>query len=322
MESVKDMRILYMGTPDFAVLPLKCLVEGGYNVVGVITAPDKPAGRGLKVHESAVKKYAAEQGLRIYQPEKLKNQSFLKEIKDLAPDIGIVIAFRMLPEILWSMPKYGTFNLHASLLPQYRGAAPINWAIINGEKTTGVTTFMLNSEIDKGDIILQKEVAVAYEDTAGTLHDKLMFLGADAVLKTVDAIFSDTYKARVQNFPEDELKTAPKIFKETCKINWNQDTESIRNLVRGLSPYPGAWTELEVKGTIVQFKVFEVAVHRSDEISGKNPGDIISDEKKELHVVCGGGILAINKLQPAGKRRMSAEEFLRGFKNIGNSKFV
>ncbi|MCD7963188.1 MAG: methionyl-tRNA formyltransferase [Rikenellaceae bacterium] len=320
MSFSRDLRIIYMGTPDFAVEPLKALLDDGYNVVAVITAPDKPAGRGLKLHESAVKNFAIEKGLNIFQPEKLRDQSFLNQIEALKPDLGIVIAFRMLPEILWSMPKYGTFNLHASLLPQYRGAAPINWAVINGEEYTGVTTFMLNSEIDKGDIILQKRVGIDYGDNAGTLHDKLMNVGAKVVPETVDVIFSGKYDPVMQDNDSSELKPAPKIFKADCRINWNGSAENIRNHIRGLSPYPGAWTEMSTGEENVQFKIFAVdseIVRNTD----RNPGEILSDGKKELKVACGNGYVYIKELQPSGKKRMLVEEFLRGFKNINECSF-
>ena len=243
----ESFRIIYMGTPDFAVEPLKKLVENNYKVVGIVTNPDKPAGRGQKIQESAVKKYAKEKNLKILQPEKFRNEKFINELKDLRADLQIVVAFKMLPEIVWKMPRYGTFNLHASLLPQYRGAAPINWAVINGDKTTGVTTFFLKHEIDTGNIIFREDVPIDENDNAGIIHDKLMYAGSDLVLKTVDAIINENYTLTKQEDHIEkgtEIKHAPKIFKDDCKIKWNNNLNSIHNLVRGLSPHPSAWTEI------------------------------------------------------------------------------
>jgi methionyl-tRNA formyltransferase len=244
---LKDVRIVYMGTPEFAVEPLKTLVEAGYNVVGVVTIPDKPVGRGQKIQSSPVKLYAQTKGLRILQPEKLKYIEFIDELKSLSPDIAVVVAFRMLPESVWSIPKLGTFNLHASLLPQYRGAAPINWAIINGEKKSGVTTFLIDHQIDTGNIILREEVSIGDNDTAGDLHDKLMIIGANLVVKTIDELAEKKVKpiSQADFLSGNELiKAAPKIFRDTCRIDWNKTTTELHNLIRGLSPYPGAWTEL------------------------------------------------------------------------------
>ena len=243
----QDFRIVYMGTPDFAVEPLKKLVENNYNVVGVITNPDKPAGRGQKIQEAAVKKYAKSQNLKILQPEKFRDESFLNQLRELKADLQIVVAFKMLPEVVWSMPKIGTFNLHASLLPHYRGAAPINRALINGDEKTGVTTFFLKHEIDTGNIIFQQEVPITPNDNAGIIHDKLMYKGADLVIKTVDAIIQNNYPAINQKdlvSSGTEIKHAPKIFKNDCKINWNKDISTIHNLIRGLSPYPASWSEI------------------------------------------------------------------------------
>lgn len=243
----KDLRIVYMGTPDFAVEPLRKLVEGGYNIVGCITMPDKPAGRGHKIQFSPVKEYALGQNIPLLQPEKLKDESFQAELKAWNADLQIVVAFRMLPESVWNMPRLGTFNLHASLLPQYRGAAPINWAVINGEKETGITTFFLTHDIDTGNIIMQEKVTIEESDNVGIVHDKLMYLGADLVVKTVDQIIAGEIKTTQQSElygNESELKPAPKIFKETCKIDFSQEAKTIYNFVRGLSPYPAAWCEL------------------------------------------------------------------------------
>lgn len=316
----KKLRIVYMGTPDFAVAPLCRLVEEGYQIVSVITMPDKPAGRGLKMQESAVKRYAREAGLPILQPEKLKQPEFVEQFRALDADLAIVIAFRMLPEIIWSAPRLGTFNLHASLLPQYRGAAPINWALINGEQRTGVTTFMLNHEIDKGDMLGQTEVEITPEDNAGTLHDKLMEAGVDLVLQTVEAIATGAARPIAQPEKGDKpLKEAPKIFKEDCKIDWNQKGENIRNQVRGLSPYPAAWSTLAGNGEKLSVKIFEVDFERSDHTLA--PGTLSSEGKKFLKAACSDGYIRIEELQLAGKKRMKTEELLRGFKGISEYRF-
>jgi len=310
-----EIRIVFMGTPDFAVGSLNKLVENGYNVVGVVTAPDKPAGRGKQISESAVKKYALEKGFKILQPDKLKNPEFLEELKNLKADLQIVVAFRMLPEAVWDMPRLGTFNLHASLLPQYRGAAPLNWAIINGEKKTGVTTFLLDHQIDTGKILFREEIAIGENETVGDIHDKLMEIGASLVVKTVDALASGEIKPLPQETVSQEtgLKHAPKIFKEDCRIDWTDKTESIRNLVRGLSPYPAAWTTFVNKTTGIEtdFKIF----FAEKEISGAAPvpGTVFSDGKTVLKIACQDGWLRITDLQMAGKKRMKTEEFLRGF---------
>jgi methionyl-tRNA formyltransferase len=278
---------LFLGTPEFAATSLRRLVESGYNVVGVVTAPDKPAGRGQKVQQSEVKKYAVEAGLRVLQPTRLRDEGFLEELRELEPDLGIVIAFRMLPEVVWSMPRLGTFNLHASLLPQYRGAAPINWAIMNGETVTGLTTFMLNSEIDKGDIVGRVEMPILPADNAGSLHDRMMVAGAELVVETVDAIASGRAVPLSQmDIPGEGLKPAPKIFREDCRVDWSRPGTEVVNFIRGLSPYPGAWTEFE--GTTL--KLFDASF----------------DEAR--------GWVAVSELQPAGGRRMSARDFYNGLK--------
>lgn len=322
MTKGKELRIVFMGTPDFAVASLKQLVDGGYKVVGVITAPDRPAGRGKQLSESAVKKYAVENSLKVLQPEKLKNPDFLEELRALKADLQVVVAFRMLPEVVWDMPRLGTFNLHGSLLPQYRGAAPLNWAIINGETKTGVTTFLLDREIDTGKILFKKEIDIWENDTVGTVHDSLMEIGAKLVTKTVDALAEGNYTA----IPQDELaaateiKHAPKIFKEDCKIDWTKDVETVRNLVRGLSPYPTAWTNLVHTKTSqeISTKIF-FALH-TDGKTGQ-PGTIKTDGKTFLKVACRDGWLQITDLQIAGKKRMKADEFLRGFQQIGEYLF-
>lgn len=318
----KDLRIVYMGTPDFAVESLKCLVEGGYNIVGVITMPDKPAGRGHKLQFSPVKQYAVEHGLRLLQPEKLKAPEFIEELRSLKADLQIVVAFRMLPEIVWNMPRLGTFNLHASLLPQYRGAAPINWAVINGETKTGITTFFLKHEIDTGEVIQQVEVPIADTDDVGTVHDKLMALGGKLVVETVDAILAGTIKSVPQeNMPVNgELKPAPKIFKETCHIDWSQPVKKVYDLIRGLSPYPAAWTELHTEGhEPTTVKIFETEkVFEEHDIEY---GKIITDNKTYLKVAVNGGFINVKSLQIAGKKRLATEELLRGYK-IENGRFA
>ena len=308
VKTKKELRIVYMGTPEFAVPALEKLVEAGWNVVGVITAPDKPQGRGQKLVGSPVKQAAEHLGLHILQPTNLKNPDFQQELRDLKADLQIVVAFRMLPESVWNMPPLGTFNLHASLLPNYRGAAPINWAIINGETETGVTTFFLKHEIDTGSIIFQEKVSILPEDDLGIVYEKLMNIGSDLVLRTVDAIA----KNEVQPMPQDESKAihhAPKIFKETCKIDWNQSAISIHNLVRGLSPYPAAWTEFQDKNC----KIFKTEVSPSN-LKGKQPGEWKSDGKTHLCFQTGEGSLKILELQLEGKKRMKTEELLRGLK--------
>ncbi|MCP9611020.1 methionyl-tRNA formyltransferase [Coprobacter tertius] len=310
----KNLRIVYMGTPDFAVESLKHLVEGGYNVVGVITMPDKPAGRGHKIQFSPVKEYALSQGLPLLQPEKLKDENFITELRDWKADLQIVVAFRMLPEIVWNMPRLGTFNLHASLLPQYRGAAPINWAVINGEKETGATTFFLTHEIDTGRIILQQRIPILDEDNAGTVHDKLMIMGAQMVTKTVDYILSGNYDTIAQEeiLPADILKPAPKIFKETCRIDWSQPIECIHNLVRGMSPYPAAWSELYLS----EENPYLVKIYESEPIRKNHNlkmGTIVTDNRKYIDIACSDGFLRPKVLQLAGKKKMPTEDLLRGF---------
>ena len=314
----KDLCIVFMGTPDFAVASLKALIENGYNVVGVITAPDKPAGRGKKLAGSAVKEYALENNLKLLQPEKLKNPDFINELKELKADLQIVVAFRMLPEVVWNMPKYGTFNLHGSLLPQYRGAAPLNWAVINGETKTGVTTFLLDHEIDTGKILFKREIEIGENDTVGDIHDRLMEIGANLVLETVDAIAAGNIQPIPQKKLADitEIKHAPKLFKEDCKIDWNKNLEEIRNLIRGLSPYPTAWSNLVNKktGEEILAKIY-FARNVSVEKTG-NPGLIETDGKNYLNVACENGWLQITDLQISGKKRMKTEDFLRGFQQI------
>lgn len=313
----RGFRIIYMGTPEFAVAPLKLLVEQGYPIVGVVTNPDKPAGRGQKMQESAVKQYAKSKNLNILQPEKFKDAVFIDQLKELKADLQIIVAFKMLPEIVWSMPRIGTFNLHASLLPQYRGAAPINWAIINGEKVTGITTFFLKHEIDTGNIVFREEIPITENDSAGTLHDRLMEKGAKLVVKTVDTIIEGKYPQKSQDEfvkPGEVIQNAPKIFKDDCRIIWTKGTESIYNHIRGLSPYPAAWTELKSsKGEIVQLKIFETTKELLNQ--SEQAGKIFTDEKTFLKIATKDGYLNIKKLQQAGKKPLLIDEFLRGFQH-------
>jgi len=317
-----SLKIIYLGTPDFAVAGLDILVKNNYNIVGVITAPDKPAGRGLQLNQSAVKKYAVENKLHVLQPTNLKDPDFLAEVKTLNADLQIVVAFRMMPEMLWSMPPLGTFNLHASLLPQYRGAAPINHAILNGEKETGVTTFFLKHQIDTGDVIFQQKVEIGADDTAGILHDKLMAVGATLVLKTVQAIEANNVQPIPQaNIAVEDIKHAPKIFREDCKIDWNADAQTIHNLVRGLSPYPAAYTTLQLPdGKTLDIKIFQTKLDLSSH--NKQVGTIQTDNKSYLYIYVSGGIISILSLQPATKRRMAINEFLAGNKIDSTYKFI
>lgn len=305
---MKDLRIVFMGTPGFAATTLKKLVEEHYNIVGVITAPDRPAGRGRKLQQSDVKKYALEQGLTVLQPTNLKSEDFLDQLKALKANLQIVVAFRMLPKVVWSMPEYGTFNLHASLLPDYRGAAPINWAIINGETETGVTTFFIDEKIDTGEIILQEKTSIAPEDNAGTLHDKLMVLGADLVVKTVREIEAGTVQTQKQ-VAEHPLKQAFKIHKDTCKIDWSQPIETVHNHIRGLSPYPGAWSTL-INGTDEIFvKIYASCTETADH--GLAIGSVVTT-KKELKVAVENGFISLIELQLPGKKRMKTVDILNG----------
>lgn len=307
----EDLKIVFFGTPDFAVESLDRLVKYGCNIAGVVTMPDKPAGRGHKMYQSPVKEYASAHGLRLMQPERLKAEEFVDELQEINADLFIVIAFRMLPEVVWSMPRLGTFNLHASLLPRYRGAAPINWAIINGDTETGVTTFFLKHEIDTGDIISQKKIAISPDDNVGDVHDRLMMLGADLTLDTVERILQGNLTA----IPQDQLLNgeaptpAPKIFKDTCHIDWNRSAMEINNLIRGLSPYPGAWSTMSAAGeTVGDVKIFAGRALPSGNLK---PGDV-AITSDGLTVGCGEGDYLIESLQMPGKRRMAAADFLRG----------
>lgn len=321
--SYKDLRIIFMGTPEFAVASLDALVRTGCSVVGVVTAPDKPAGRGMKLQESAVKKYAAEKGLKILQPEKLKNLQFLEELRSLQADLQVVVAFRMLPEVVWNMPPMGTINVHGSLLPQYRGAAPINWAVINGEKETGVTTFRLKHEIDTGDILLQERIPIGGNETAGQLHDKMKEVGAQLLVKTIERLADGSLKETPQSAWSGAetsatqppladhnilLKHAPKIFTETCRIDWNRPVDDVHNLIRGLSPFPGAFSYLGAR---------MLKIYRSEKQYVRHalpPGAFETDRKTFLKFACQDGFIQVKELQLEGKKKMMIEEFLRGYR--------
>ncbi|MCD2422016.1 methionyl-tRNA formyltransferase [Niabella pedocola] len=307
-EQAKSLRIVFMGTPEFAVASLHALIQAGSTVVGVITAPDKPAGRGMELQQSAVKKYAVEHQLPVLQPEKLRDPGFLEALRHLKADLQICVAFRMLPEIVWNMPPMGTINLHGSLLPQYRGAAPINWAVINGEKETGVTTFKLQHEIDTGNILLQDRFPIGAEDTAGTVHDVMKEVGAQLLVKTVQGLANGTLTETPQQVPATEiLHHAPKIFTETCQINFNQPATAVHNLVRGLSPYPGAFTFFNGK----KLKVFSATP--KGETPTVPPGEYITDAKTYLSFACTDGLLDVKEIQLEGKKRMKITDFLRGY---------
>lgn len=311
MKDFKDVRIVFMGTPEFAVASLDVLLKAGCTIVGVVTAPDKPAGRGMQLQQSAVKKYAVEHHLKVLQPEKLKDPAFHAELRSLQPDIQIVVAFRMLPEVVWSLPPMGSVNLHGSLLPQYRGAAPINWAVINGEKETGVTTFKLQHEIDTGDILLQEKFTIGENETAGDVHDNMKEIGAQVLVKTIKGLADGSLKETPQlsslNFPLSTLKHAPKIFTETGKIDFSKTVKEVHNLIRGLSPFPGAFTFLEGK----LFKIYKALPKPGLKIS-----DALyeTDGKTFLQFACADGFIEVKELQMEGKKKMTIEDFLRGYR--------
>ena len=317
MKDLKSLRIVFMGTPEFAVASLDALVQAGCHIVGVITAPDKAAGRGMQLQQSAVKKYAVEKGLHILQPDKLKNPGFLEQLRSLQADLQIVVAFRMLPEAVWNMPPMGSVNLHGSLLPQYRGAAPINWAVINGEKETGVTTFKLKHEIDTGDILLQERFPIGDNETAGEVHDKMKTIGAQLLVRTVTGLAEGTLKETPQlstgNLPAGEadrpetLKHAPKIFTETCRIDFSKTVNEVHNLIRGLSPFPGAFTSLDSK----TLKIFRT--EKQPGTTGSASGSFETDKKQFLKFACADGYVLVKELQLEGKKRMAVEDFLRGY---------
>lgn len=308
---LEDVRIVFMGTPEFAVASLDALVKAGCNIVAVVTAPDKPAGRGMKLTESAVKKYAVERGLKVLQPEKLKSPAFIEVLQNLKADLQVVVAFRMLPEVVWNMPPMGTINVHGSLLPQYRGAAPINWAVINGEKETGVTTFKLKHEIDTGDILLQSRFAIGEDETAGEVHDKMKDIGAALLVQTVKGLAEGKLVEQPQQSDRPGLtilKHAPKIFTETCQIDWKRSSADIHNLVRGLSPFPGALTKLQDKILKIYKTTKETTPHQ------QKPGEVSTDGKTYLKYACADGFIHILDLQLQGKKRMNVEDFLRGYR--------
>ncbi len=316
MSTFQSLRIIFMGTPEFAVASLEALVKAGCNIVAVITAPDKPAGRGMQMQQSAVKKYAVENNLQVLQPEKLKNPEFLEQLRLLKADLQIVVAFRMLPELVWNMPPMGSVNLHGSLLPQYRGAAPINWAVINGEKKTGVTTFKLKHEIDTGDILLQRSFPIGENDTAGEVHDRMKGIGAELLLETVKGLADGSLNEQPQSTiaAGQQLKHAPKIFTETCQIDWDNPVEDIYNLIRGLAPFPTAFTFLHGK----KLKVY-AALKQQYSIKPADasmPGEFESDQKSYLRYAGNDGYIYITELQLEGKKRMGVEDFLRGYRSI------
>jgi methionyl-tRNA formyltransferase len=315
---MRKLRIVFMGTPDFAVHTLKGIVEANYEVVGVITAPDKPAGRGRKLHESAVKKYATEQGLKVLQPTNLKDEQFLEELKGLNANLQVVVAFRMLPEAVWKMPEYGTFNLHASLLPQYRGAAPINWAVMNGETETGVSTFFIDEKIDTGEMIMQEKVAIDPSENAGSLHDKLMTTGASLVIKTLEALEEGPVKTTSQK-EAGNLKTAHKLTRENTKIDWDQEPGKIHNFIRGLSPFPTAWTTLVNGQNEQMMKVY--AAEKENAAHDLEPGKLIQ-ENKEVKIAVKGGYILLTEVQLPGKRKMAVKELLNGYQFFPNAKVL
>ncbi|MEP7255348.1 MAG: methionyl-tRNA formyltransferase [Ferruginibacter sp.] len=310
-KKAKDLRIVFMGTPEFAVASLDALVKAGCHIAGVITAPDKAAGRGMQLQQSAVKKYAVENNLHVLQPEKLKNPEFLEQLRSLQADLQIVVAFRMLPEAVWNMPPMGSVNLHGSLLPQYRGAAPINWAVINGEKETGVTIFKLKHEIDTGDILLQESFPIGENETAGEVHDRMKEIGAQLLVKTIKALAEGSFTETPQNsafkIQNSELKHAPKIFTETCRIDFSKTTEEVHNLIRGLSPFPGAFTMLNGK----TFKIYKTEKQTGPVTSA--PGSFETDKKTFLKFACADGYVQVKELKLEGKKKMDIGDFLRGY---------
>ncbi|MCG9972530.1 methionyl-tRNA formyltransferase [Christiangramia crocea] len=307
---MKDLRIVFMGTPDFAVKSLEAIIEAGFNVVGVITAPDRPAGRGRKLKESAVKSYAVSHNLKVLQPTNLKSEAFQKELKELNPNVQVVVAFRMLPESVWAYPEYGTFNLHASLLPQYRGAAPINWAIINGEEKTGVSTFFLDEKIDTGAMIFQEEVKISETENVGSLHDRLMETGARLVVKTLNAIASNE-KVKTEPQPEIKgLKDAPKLSKENTKIDWNAPVDEIYNLIRGLNPYPAAWCYLEDSSEEIQVKIYDIEKIKQEH---HLPNGTVTVNDRTIKIAAIDGYIIIKEIKLPGKRKMTSKELLNGF---------
>ena len=313
---MRDLRIVFMGTPEFAVASLEKVIASGYEVVGVVTAPDKPAGRGRKLKESAVKKYAVHRNIPVLQPGNLKSPDFLRDLKNLNPNLQVVVAFRMLPKEVWNLPEYGTFNLHASLLPQYRGAAPINWAIINGENETGVTTFFLDDKIDTGEVILQKQVKIEDDKNAGSLHDKLMAEGADLIIETLDAIAAGPVETKPQQLSE-PLKTAKKLTRENTRIAWTAPLPAVYNLIRGLSPYPAAWTEIQNGNDKFNLKIYDAEMEKAahDLEIGK-----VVQEEKNIKIAVIRGFIVLKEIQLPGKRKMTTKDLLNGYKFFPNAK--
>ena len=313
---MRDLRIVFMGTPDFAVAILKRLVEDNYTIVGVVTAPDKPAGRGRKITESAVKKYAKEQNLFLLQPTNLKSNDFINKLKEVKATLQVIVAFRMLPKIVWEIPIYGTFNLHASLLPSYRGAAPIHWAIINGEEKTGVTTFFIDEKIDTGEIILQKEILIHKDEIVGELHDRLMILGATLVSETVSNIRDNKVSTKKQ--PKIDIKIAPKLFPENCKINWEDSLDSIYNHIRGLNPFPAAWSEMNNNG-ITTVKIYKV---RKEKVDHTEIIKTIKTSKEEIKIAVKGGYIYIDQLKISGKKKLDSKSLLNGYAFSSNAEML
>ena len=314
---MRDLRIVFMGTPDFAVAILKRLVEDNYTIVGVVTAPDKPAGRGRKITESAVKKYAKEQNLFLLQPTNLKSNDFINKLKEVKATLQVIVAFRMLPKIVWEIPIYGSFNLHASLLPSYRGAAPIHWAIINGEEKTGVTTFFIDEKIDTGEIILQKEILIHKDEIVGELHDRLMILGASLVSETVANIRNN--KVSTQKQPKIDEKIAPKLFPENCKINWEDSLDSIYNHIRGLNPFPAAWSEMNNNDGITTVKIYKV---RKEKVAHREIIKTITTSKKEIKIAVKGGYIYIDELKVSGKKKLDSKSLLNGYSFSSNAEML
>jgi len=313
---MRDLRIVFMGTPDFAVAILKRLVEDNHTIVGVVTAPDKPAGRGRKITESAVKKYAKEQNLFLLQPTNLKSNDFINKLKEVKATLQVIVAFRMLPKIVWEIPIYGTFNLHASLLPSYRGAAPIHWAIINGEEKTGVTTFFIDEKIDTGEIILQKEILIHKDEIVGELHDRLMILGATLVSETVSNIRDNKVSTKKQ--PKIDIKIAPKLFPENCKINWEDSLDSIYNHIRGLNPFPAAWSEMNNNG-ITTVKIYKV---RKEKVAHTEIIKTIKTSKEEIKIAVKGGYIYIDQLKISGKKKLDSKSLLNGYAFSSNAEML
>ena len=312
-----NLRLIYMATADFALPSLERLVDEGYQVCAVVTMPDKPAGRGMKLHESKIKQYAVSKGIEVLQPVKLRDEAFVNRLKELRPDLGVVVAFRMLPEVVWQLPKYGTINLHGSLLPRYRGAAPIHWAVINGDKETGVTTFRLKHELDTGDVLMQASTPIAPEDTTGTVHDRLMFIGADLLVKTIDLFAEGEPATKAQEHFEETASHAPKLTKENTEIDWSRPAGELVNFIRGLNPFPSAWANITFpnQSEATLCKVHEVEALASEaRHAGLATGTCLVEGRKHLEVVCGEGVLRLKRLQPAGKKALSAVDIINGLR--------